>query len=181
MGSDAVNKNQKIIVVCGVKNSGKTTLITKLVEQMSREGLKVAVIKHDGHDFACDIEGTDSDRIKKAGAYGTAVFSKHRIFIHKEVKNEKEKELICQFPEADVIFLEGMKESDYMKIEVIRKEISDMPVSNPKGRILIATDWEPEKFQEPAVDLNDIDGILEIIFEVKNQNTESREMTRIGG
>ena len=64
---------QKIVAVCGVKNSGKTTLLAGLVEELVARGKKVAVIKHDGHDFSCDIPGTDSDRLKKAGAYGLSL------------------------------------------------------------------------------------------------------------
>lgn len=163
MGSSAVKKEQQIIAVCGVKNSGKTTLLVKLVEALAKKGIRVAVIKHDGHDFTCDIPGTDSYRLYQAGAYGTAVFSEYRTFIHKEGCKEREKELIAQFSEAEIILIEGMKNSDYPKIEVIRKEISDVPVSNPVGRFLIATDWELQKFEEPAADLNDIESILEKI------------------
>ena len=164
-----VEKRQMIIAVCGVKNSGKTTLLTKMVEMLSKKGIKVAVIKHDGHDFSCDVEGTDSDKLSKAGAYGVAVFSKNRIFVHKqldrdrEIERELEQELIKQFPEAEIIFLEGMKNSEYCKIEVIRKEISKEPVSNPKGRFLIATDWDLGCFQETAININDVDGIIQII------------------
>ena len=80
---------QRIIAVCGVKNSGKTTLLVKLVKNLTERGVKTAVIKHDGHDFSCDVEGTDSYRMKESGAYGTAVFSEQRIFIHKSGTGEK--------------------------------------------------------------------------------------------
>ena len=152
-----------IVVVCGVKNSGKTTLLTKLVKKLAEHGKKVAVIKHDGHDFECDIPGTDSYRLSRAGAYGTAVFSKNRIFIHKEKGSETEENLIKMFPEADIIFIEGLKASAYPKIEVIRKEISDQPSSNPEGRFLIVTDWESTKFNEETKRFEDIDGILKCI------------------
>ncbi len=177
MGSDVIEnceeKKQLIIAVCGVKNSGKTTLLTKIVEILSKKGVKVAVIKHDGHDFSCDVEGTDSDKLSKAGAYGVAVFSKNRIFVHKqldrEIERKMEPQLIKQFPEAEIIFIEGMKNSEYCKIEVIRKEISKEPVSNPKGRFLIATDWEREHFSERALDINDIEGIVEVIEQLKDK------------
>ena len=42
-------KNQSIIVICGVKNSGKTTLITKLIPKFVDLGYKVATINHDHH------------------------------------------------------------------------------------------------------------------------------------
>ena len=98
------NEGRKIVSVCGVKNSGKTTLLTRLVKELTKRGVKVAVIKHDGHDFICDIEGSDTDRLKKAGAYGTAIFSDYRIAVHKTGTKEKEKELFGMFPEADLIF-----------------------------------------------------------------------------
>ncbi len=154
---------QKIIAICGIKNSGKTTLTCRLVEHYSNLGKKVAVIKHDGHDFTCDIPETDSYKATSSGAYGVAVFSDYRMFIHKIGMKEKEDVLIRQFPEADLIFLEGFKDSTYPKIEVVRKERSIEPVSNPEGRFLIATDLDPETFGEPAVDLNDIEKIAATI------------------
>ena len=158
-------KKQKIIAVCGVKNSGKTTLLTKLVKNLSDRGVKTAVIKHDGHDFSCDIEGTDSYRMKEAGAYGTAVFSDYRIFIHKTGCGAKVEELIRIFPEADMIFIEGMKDSDFPKIEVIRKEISEKPASNSTGRFLIVTDREPDEFNEQVMNFDQIDEIAEMLLE----------------
>ena len=86
MCGDVVKKEPFVAVICGVKNSGKTTLITRLVRLLSEKGIRTAVIKHDGHDFECDIPGTDSYRIREAGAYGTAVFSKYRSFVYKEGK-----------------------------------------------------------------------------------------------
>ena len=151
---------QKIIAVCGVKNSGKTTLIEKLVTYMTRQGVKIAVIKHDGHDFACDIPETDSYRMTAAGAYGTAVYSDHRIFVHKIGTGEREEMLIKLFPEADLIFLEGLKDSAYPKIEVIRAAVSSKPASNPEGRFLIVTDRDPLEFCEKTANIDDIEVIV---------------------
>lgn len=106
---------QLLYAISGYKNSGKTTLITKIIPLLKEAGLKVAVIKHDGHDFEGDVPGTDSYRAKEAGAYGTAVFSANRILIHKQMKGADEKLLKQAFPEADVILLEGFKDSEYPK------------------------------------------------------------------
>ena len=120
MGYSDIAGKQRIVAVCGVKNSGKTTLLERIVKELSKRELKIAVIKHDGHDFSCDIPGTDSYRLKEAGAYGTAVFSDARVFIHKTGAGDYARSLIEMFPEADVIFLEGMKDTAFPKIEVIR-------------------------------------------------------------
>ena len=156
-------KKQKIIAVCGVKNSGKTTFLVNLIKTLSEQGVKTAVIKHDGHDFTCDVEGTDSDRLKKAGAYGTAMFSDNRVFVHKTEANEKAEDLIALFPEAEVIFIEGMKDSEFPKIEIIRDGISTQAVSNPKGRFLIVTDKDPNEFGEPAMPFEEVERIAEMI------------------
>ena len=90
-------------------------MITRLVPELVRRGYKVAVIKHDGHDFESDVPGTDSYRHQKAGAYGTAVFSDYRFLITKEYQGITERELFAAFPEADIILIEGMKNSPYPK------------------------------------------------------------------
>lgn len=48
-------KEQRIFAVSGVKDSGKTTLISRLIPHFKRKGLSVSVIKHDGHDFIPDV------------------------------------------------------------------------------------------------------------------------------
>ena len=158
---------QKVVAVCGVKNSGKTTLLTKLVRAYSSQGLKVAVIKHDGHDFTCDVPGTDTHRFAESGAYGTACFSGNRMFVHRAGTGETERELLGCFPEADIIFIEGHKDSEYRKIEVIRNGVSDAPASNPKGRFLIATDLPAERFDEKTAHIDDTPAIMKSIDEVE--------------
>ena len=163
--------NQAIIVICGVKNSGKTTLITKLIPKFTSLGYKVATIKHDGHDFEADVEGTDSYKHKKAGAYGTAIFSKNKFMVVKEQKETDESQLIKLFPEADLIFLEGFKNSSYPKIEIIRENNSSKSVCNKDNLIAIASDINIENnsddldINNKIIDLNNIDGIAEAIIQ----------------
>ena len=114
-------ERKRIFAISGVKNSGKTTLICKLLEIFKEKGLKVAVLKHDGHDFEPDVPGTDTYRQLQAGAYGTAVFSAGKYMLVKQQPQISESELVEFFPEADLILLEGFKYSDYPKIEIIRK------------------------------------------------------------
>ena len=53
-------KRPAVLAVSGAHNSGKTTLLEKLLPVLRSRGLKVGVIKHDGHQFTPDVPGTDS-------------------------------------------------------------------------------------------------------------------------
>ena len=104
-----------IFAISGYKNSGKTTLMTALIAELKRRGHRVATIKHDGHDFEPDVPGTDSYRHRTAGAYGTAVFSQNRFMVTKTWGKPDVNALFSAFPEADVLLLEGFKDSGYPK------------------------------------------------------------------
>ena len=104
-----------LFAISGYKHTGKTTLITKLIPILNENGYRVAVIKHDGHDFEGDVPGTDTYKHFQAGAYGTAVFSGNKVLIHKKAQDVDEKILMQAFPEADIILLEGFKGSSYPK------------------------------------------------------------------
>lgn len=159
-------------LICGVKNSGKTTLIEHLVHELAGRGLNVCVIKHDGHDFVCDKEGTDSWRFVEAGAIGAAVFSRRQLFVRRlgsfpSLGNEVEearaflRELCGAFPDADVILAEGGKELPLPKIEVVRSAISNTPVSNPKGRFLIVADLPGDTIGERTLPFSAIGEIAD--------------------
>ncbi|MGG7196423.1 molybdopterin-guanine dinucleotide biosynthesis protein B [Clostridium butyricum] len=161
-------KNRKkpvLIAVSGVKNSGKTALIQKLIPKLIEKELKVATIKHDGHDFDADVCGTDTYKHKKAGAYGTAIFSKNKFMIIKEQEDTKEEELISYFKEADVILLEGFKNSDYPKLEIIRKGNSHKSVCKKETLLAIVSDMDHNEELIKTFNLNDIDKIAEFLLE----------------
>ena len=69
-----------------------------------KRGLLVAVIKHDGHWFEPDVEGTDSDRLRKAGAAATAVVCDHHFMMVRNRRTSAEW-LIEQFSDMDLILL----------------------------------------------------------------------------
>ncbi len=175
MGS---GRKQYVIAVCGRKNSGKTTLIERMIRDLSERGLKTAVIKHDGHDFTCDIPGTDSDRFMEAGAAGAAVYSASQMFVRRKLSGAEQgapgtpgtegvfgMRLLPYFPDADVVIIEGMKSSRGRKIEVVRKGSGTAPVSEPEGRVRIVTDLPKDNFQEPAAGFEEMDRILGAVLE----------------
>lgn len=159
----------KIFAISGVKNSGKTTLITRLLPLFAGQGLKVATIKHDGHDFNADVPGTDTYRHFQAGAYGTAIFSDSKYMVVKQQPHLREEQLMEFFPETDLILLEGFKTCPYRKIELIRKGNSLKSVCEGYNLSAIATNLPPGEIERidptiPLLDLNDPEKIASYIL-----------------
>lgn len=154
-----------LFCVSGVKNSGKTHLVERLIHSFTAQGMAVGVIKHDGHSFECDVPGTDSDRFYRAGAMATAVFSSTQSFIRFRHEAEVE-DLIRQMRHADVVIIEGLKDSSWPKVEVIRKEASGRSVCDSRTLLCIAADTPlSEEMPCPVFDLNDTAGILQCILD----------------
>ena len=173
--TDKYGKGPVFSAICGVKNSGKTTLTEGIIRTLTARGLRTAVIKHDGHEFECDIAGTDSSRFVEAGAFGAAVFSRGQIFVRKTGKYPDTqdtsgtirllRELTCAFPEADVILAEGLKGLPVPKIEVVRSAISQKPVSNPEGRFLVVSDLSEAEIGEKTLSFEDLESIADEILQ----------------
>ncbi|GAA0137205.1 molybdopterin-guanine dinucleotide biosynthesis protein B [Paenibacillus sp. YSY-4.3] len=108
-----------VIQIVGYKNSGKTTLIGKLLEILNAMSLRVAVIKHDVHGFEADRESTDTFRHRRAGAVATAITSPWRTAIIEE-RETKLSGLIKHFEAYDLTIVEGFKKESYPKIVLIR-------------------------------------------------------------
>ena len=64
-----------IIGVVGWKNTGKTTLIEKLIKEFTKRNFTVSTIKHSHHNFSIDRQGTDSYRHFNAGTKETILAS----------------------------------------------------------------------------------------------------------
>lgn len=158
-----------ILAVSGVKNSGKTTLITRILPLLTSRGLKVATVKHDGHEFEADVPGTDTYRHLQAGAYGTVVFSDTKYMLVKRQEQVQAEQLIAMFSEADLILLEGFKYSTYPKLELIRSGNSGRSVCSRQYLEALVTDLPAEVVEPqariPVLDLNRPEEVAEFIYE----------------
>jgi molybdopterin-guanine dinucleotide biosynthesis protein MobB len=128
-------------------------------------GLKVAVIKHDGHDFEPDVPRTDSFMLRQAGAYGAAVYSSKRFLVTRTVSEITPSELAWFFPEASVILLEGGKNTLFPKIEVLRQGYCQGPVGR-EPYLALCTDGPWLISGVPVVALDDYPRLANIIVSI---------------
>ena len=68
----------KVIGIIGWKDTGKTTLIEKLINEFNNRNFSVSTIKHSHHRISVDKEGTDTFRHFNAGARETILASKKK-------------------------------------------------------------------------------------------------------
>jgi molybdopterin-guanine dinucleotide biosynthesis adapter protein len=123
-----VASHSPLIGIAGWKNSGKTTLVTRLVAEFARRGLDVATIKHAHHAFQIDDGETDSARHRRAGAGQVAIVSEARWAVVRELRDRPEpslEEIIARLEPCDLIIVEGYKRAPIPKIELRRAAAAD--------------------------------------------------------
>ncbi|ONI48277.1 molybdopterin-guanine dinucleotide biosynthesis protein B [Candidatus Epulonipiscioides saccharophilum] len=148
-----------VVAISGVKNVGKTTLIKKLVKELTIKGYKIGVIKHDGHDFMADRPGTDTYKIKEAGAKNVMIYSKSKLMFIKDLAKEPEiEELLLYYKDMDLVILEGFKYSNVAKIEIVRSEGKSICQNN-----LLAIATDDKNLAERSIPFLDLNNIEEII------------------
>ncbi len=118
-----------IISILGRSNTGKTTLIERLIPEFCRRGYRVATIKHAPSGFEIDREGKDSWRHKKAGAYKTILISPNELALMEVFEREYSVEELVELymKDADIVLMEGHKNNPYPKIEMLRKDVDPVP------------------------------------------------------
>lgn len=146
--------NKPVVAISGVKNSGKTTLITAMLPHFQRAGIQVAVIKHDGHTFEPDPPDTDTGRYLAAGAAGAAIYDGETSKVIWRKKPDLE-QLIALFPQADLILLEGGKHSHWPKLELVREGNSAQSVCNPATLLALVTNTSLRLPRIPTLSLDD--------------------------
>lgn len=154
-----------IVSIVGKSNSGKTTLLEKIIADLTHRGYRIATIKHNRHGFDIDHEGKDSYRHKKAGAHTTVVSSPHQLALVQDVDHDHSFEEIRDkfISGADIILTEGFKVNDYPKIEVFRAELKRELISSRKdGLVAVASDVKLD-IDVPCLDLNDPKAVADFI------------------
>lgn len=110
-----------VVGVAGFKNAGKTTLVEKLVRELTARGYRISTVKHAHHSFDIDHEGRDSFRHRQAGAGEVAVISGQRWAIIHELRGEEEPSfatILAKLAPCDLVIVEGYKHGQHQKIEV---------------------------------------------------------------
>jgi molybdopterin-guanine dinucleotide biosynthesis protein B len=157
-----------IVSIVGKSESGKTTLLEKVVKELTSRGYRIATIKHDAHSFEIDHKGKDSWRHKQAGAAITVISSPAKLAL---VTDSDHDLTISEIREiymrgVDLIVTEGYKRETHPKIEVFRQEMHrELLCVDDENLIAIAGAPTNPPQNVPVFDLDHVKPLCDFIEE----------------
>jgi molybdopterin-guanine dinucleotide biosynthesis protein B len=168
-----------IISIVGKSDSGKTTLIEKLVPELTRRGYRVATVKHDVHGFEVDREGKDSWRHKQAGAHTVIISSPQKIALIRDVEKDSTLDEIRRrwVQDVDLLLSEGYKKDVQPKIEVFREEKHKKLLCTKKDNLIAIVSDRKFNVGVPCFHLEDMKGLSNFIEREFLKSKKEKEVT----
>ena len=156
----------KVYGVIGWKNSGKTSLMERLVADITGRGFSVSTVKHVHHSVDLDQPGKDTFRHRQAGAREVVLASADRLAILVEHRGPEPElpEVLARLAPVDLVLVEGYKRDAHPKVEVWRAETGQplIQTADPLVRA-VATD-AALSLPVPVLDLNDTGAVAGFIL-----------------
>lgn len=160
---------QKVFGISGWKNSGKTTLTSALIRELSARGYRVSSVKHAHHNVDVDQEGTDSYKHRAAGASEVMLATSKRFALMHEIAEEDGEfelgELLEKMSEVDLILVEGFKSSEIPKIQTIRQVSLGNSGKEPINNIVAYASDMPKETELPVLDIDNVSVIADFIID----------------
>ncbi|MEE8384470.1 MAG: molybdopterin-guanine dinucleotide biosynthesis protein B [Dehalococcoidia bacterium] len=154
------------ICIVGRKNSGKTSLIERLLPELIARGRRVATIKHDAHDFDIDMPGKDTWRHRQAGSATTVIASSSKVAMVRLTERDTPLEELLRLidPSSDLVLVEGLRRSPLPKILVHRSD-SDAEPPDVLGEVwAVVTDGKTDAASDaPRFRPDDVAALADLI------------------
>ncbi len=154
-----------IVSVIGKSNSGKTTLIEKLIVELRQRGYRVATIKHHVHtdQRSFDTPGKDSYRHAQAGAEKVVLISPLTTVTYDyPAQPPSPQEAAARITGVDLVIAEGFSQARLPAIEVSRAARNAALIGDPDYVLAVAADY-PADSCRPVFDLDDVVGLVDLI------------------
>lgn len=157
----------KLYGVTGWKNAGKTGLMERLVEEITRRGFSVSTVKHAHHTFDVDHPGRDSYRHRSAGATQVMLSSRNRWALMTEMRGRDEQPLsalLAKLDPVDLVLIEGYKRDTHPKVEAYRAQAGNPLIAPDDPTIRAVAADSAVDIDRPVFDLNDTHAIADFIL-----------------
>lgn len=154
-----------VVSVVGKSDSGKTTLMERLIRALTERGYRVGSVKHHVHDFDIDVPGKDSWRHARAGAVVSLVSAPTKLGMVRAMDHEASlEELLALAHDVDILLTEGYRRAGHVRIEVSRRARSTELVCEAGELFALVTDNDGlEVGQVPVFALDDAEGLADLV------------------
>ncbi len=153
-----------INIVSAKSNTGKTTIIENIIPFLKKKDLKIAVLKGNPHHYDLDTHGKDSWRFTKAGANISGITTSNEYLLFaSELTENGVTAAIKRLPDVDLIIIEGDKNSNNPKFEVMRSDIYTKPMLKNKTIALIS-DLNNLELNIPVIGIDHYEEIANFMY-----------------
>ncbi|HXF76719.1 MAG TPA: molybdopterin-guanine dinucleotide biosynthesis protein B [Methylomirabilota bacterium] len=155
----------KVVLIVGYKKTGKTTLIEKLIPELSHRGYRVGTVKHHHSDFPATFDGagTDTWRHRRAGAASVALATPAEIATFRDNPDRISlDEIVAGLGETDVVLVEGFHDEGRAKIEVLADR-NDQRVCRTDGNLLAVVSTGAPRTTVPTFAPGEIKPLADLI------------------
>lgn len=150
----------------GYSNSGKTTLIEKLIVSLKSKGLRIAVVKHHAHEeMEVDKEGKDSWKFTQAGA-DISIVSSPKKTAYIEQRTLEFQQLISMVHDVDLILVEGFKKEPITQIGICREIVNTRFPAELERYMAIVTDKKDIESEVPTFDFEQVEALSDFIMRI---------------
>ena len=155
----------KVLLIVGYKKVGKTTLIEKLIPELSNRGYRVGTVKHHHSDFPVSVDaiGTDTWRHRQAGASSVALATPTDIATFRDSDNSFSlDQIVSALGKTDIVLVEGFHEEARAKIEVLADR-KDEPLCKMDGNVLAFVTPSAHQTTVPTFEPTNIKPLADLI------------------
>lgn len=157
----------KVFGIAGHSGMGKTTLLERLIPELTARGLVVSLVKHSHKNVDIDRPGKDSFRLRESGCKEVLLLGNERWALMHELRGADEPPLdylLTRLQHCDLVLIEGFKHGDFPKLEVWRQGVGEPPLwPQWPGIVAIAGDVLAAAVEVPVFSLTDIDQIADFV------------------
>ena len=153
--------------IIGYKNAGKTSLVERLITEITGRGLRVSTVKHAHHAFDLDQPGKDTFRHRQAGARQVMLSTGHRWVLMTELRGTDEPslaDLLARMDPVDLVLIEGYKRDRHPKVEVHRVATGHPLIAPGDDTVRAVACDTAVAVGVPMLDLNDTAAVADFIL-----------------
>lgn len=155
----------QLLGIAGFKNSGKTTLVARLIPALRARGISVSTVKHVHHAIDLDQPGKDTFVHREAGAVDVVMLSDARWAILHERRDEPDplatlRDIVRRMSPVDLVLVEGLKGQNLNRIEI--RADGAAVVAPGDGVLAVVTDGAPD-LALPTFRRDDVSAIADFI------------------